>query len=388
MKKVAFLNRSTFRYTHMTAILLIVFLGSMAGWNLLTPDKLFSESENRSLEQLPSFSTRNLFSGKFTSDVEQYIADQFAARDIWIGLKSGAERMVGKKESHGVYLGKNGFLLQKFTPPTAEEQKEKVAAIHAFDDATPDLRKYVMLVPTAQSVLTDKLPTYATDNAELAYRDKVHEALRENIHVVDVYPALTDNQQESFFYKTDHHWTTHGAYYAYQELGKKMGFEPTTKEDFHIKTVTGSFYGSLYSKSGYRHVEPDSIDLYLPKKSETYHVEYVDEQRQSDSLYAMENLKEKDKYKVFLGGNYGLIKIGTGNTEGKKLLVIKDSYANSFLPFLTQDFEEIYVVDLRYYDGDLKKLIQEQHIYDMLLLYNVQTFFEDPSIQTLAEHAK
>ncbi|MGG4442577.1 DHHW family protein [Brevibacillus fortis] len=357
----------------------------MTAWNLLTPDKLFSESENRSLEQRASFSFRSLMSGTFASDVEKYIADQFAGRDIWIGLKSEAERMVGKKESNGVYLGKDGFLLQKFTPPTEDTLKAKVTAIHAFDEVTPALRKYVMLVPTAQSVLTDKLPSYATDPGELAYRTKVHQSLRKQIHIVDVYPALIANQDQSIYYKTDHHWTTHGAYYAYQELGKKMGFEPKTKQDFRMETVTNSFYGSLYSKSGYRHVRPDSIDLYLPKKSQTYDVTYVDEQRRSDSLYEREKLEKKDKYTVFLGGNYGLIKISTENQEGRKLLVVKDSYANSLVPFLTHNFQEIYVVDLRYYDGDIKKLIQEQHIHDMLLLYNVQTFFEDPSIQTLTE---
>nr|WP_187351630.1 DHHW family protein [Brevibacillus laterosporus] len=372
----------------MLAILLIVFLCGMLAWNLLTPDKLFSESENRSLEQLASFSSRNLMSGKFASNVEKYIADQFAARDFWIGLKTDAERVIGKKESHGVYLGKDGFLLQKITPPTDENLKERVAAIHSFDDATPDLRKYVMLVPTAQSVLADKLPSNVSDNGELVSRGKVQRSLRENIHIVDVYPALFANREQSIFYKTDHHWTTNGAYYAYQALGKQMGFEPKIKEDFRIETVTNGFYGSLYSKSGYRHMKPDSIELYLPKDNGRYRVEYVDEQQRSDSLYVMDNLKKKDKYTVFLNGNHGLIKIATSNREGRKLLVIKDSYANSLLPFLTQHFQEIYVVDLRYYEGDIKKLIQEQQIHDMLLLYNVQTFFEDPSIQTLTEQAE
>lgn len=360
----------------------------MLVWNLLTPDKLFSESENRSLEQLASFSSRNLMSGKLASNVEKYIADQFAARDFWIGLKTDAERVIGKKESHGVYLGKDGFLLQKFIPPTDENLKEKVAAIHAFDDSTPDLRKYVMLVPTAQSVLADKLPSNVSDNGELVSRGKVQRSLRENIHIVDVYPALFANREQSIFYKTDHHWTTNGAYYAYQALGKQMGFEPKIKEDFRIETVTNDFYGSLYSKSGYRHMKPDSIKLYLPEDNGRNSVEYVDEQQRSDSLYVMDNLKKKDKYTVFLNGNHGLIKIATSNRKGKKLLVIKDSYANSFLPFLTQHFQEIYAVDLRYYEGNIKKLIREQQIHDMLLLYNVQTFFEDPSIQVLTEQAE
>ncbi|USG67896.1 DHHW family protein [Brevibacillus ruminantium] len=369
-------------------LLLLLFISVIAALNLFAPDRTFSESENRMLEQLPHFSWKTLMAGTFTSDFEKYVSDQFVLRDLWIEAKSETDRIMGKKESNGVYLGKDGFMLKKFTPPSDEDLKEKIAAIHAFCDATPDLTKYMMLVPTAQSVLTDKLPSYASDNGELAYREKVQRSLRENLQIVDVYPALAGKREQSLFYKTDHHWTTTGAYEAYQVLGREMGFEPKVKDDFRIEKVTDTFYGSLYSKSGYRHVKPDSIEFFLPKDNGRSSVEYVDEQQSTDSLYAMENLRKKDKYAVFLNGNHGLIKITTGNREGRKLLVVKDSYANSFLPFLAEHFQEMYVVDLRYYEGNLQKLILEQHLNEMLLLYNVQTFFEDPSIQTLADQAE
>lgn len=165
-----------------------------------------------------------------------------------------------------------------------------------------------------------------------------------------------------------------------------MGIIPLDKEDFRIQRITDQFYGSLYSKSGFRHIRPDGIELYLPKKEASYKVEYVDEQRTADSLYEMGNLAQKDKYTVFFNGNHALIKITTVHPEGKrKLLVVKDSYANSLLPFLTEHFSEIYVVDLRYYGEDLKALVRQHGIRDMLLLYNVNTFFEEPSIQNLSE---
>lgn len=368
----------------MVAMLLLFSLGGVMIVNLLMPGKSFSEAENRSLEQLPKLSFRSLVSGKFTSGFEKYISDQFMARDFWIGVKSDADRAMGKKESNGVYLGKDGYLIQKFNPPADGDLENKVTAIYSLSEAAPGLRTFVMLVPTAVSVLADKLPDFAPAGGELAYLDQVKRSLQRDIRFVDVYPALHAQRERSVYYKTDHHWTTRGAFYAYQELSKRMGLTPKREEDFTIRQVTDEFYGSLYSKSGFRPIEPDSIELYMPKKGESFTVEYVEEGRSSDSLYAMDNLGKKDKYAVFFGGNHSLIRITTGLRDGTKLLAVKDSYANSLIPFLTAHFSEIYIVDPRYYEEDLKGLIQEHQIRDVLLLYNANTFFEDPSLNQLA----
>lgn len=367
------------------ALLLLLFIGVMSVLNLMAQDREFSESENRMLEQLPPFSLKTLMSGTFTSDFEKYVSDQFIYRDIWIGVKTDTDRITGKKESNGIYLGKDGVLIQNFIPPAEEDLQEKVDAIQAFDQATPGLNKYVMLVPTAAALYKDKLPKYAMVGDEEVYLGKVRLLLPPSIHFVDVFPALNTEREQSVFYKTDHHWTTEGAYVAYLELCKQMGLTPQSKEDFNIQRATGEFYGSLYSKSGFRHLQPDSIDLYLPKDPENYTVTYVDEEESTDTLYAMEQLQKKDKYAVFLNGNHALIQIKTAYPDGKKLLVVKDSYANSFIPFLLKHFSEIDVVDLRYYDGELTSFVNEHDIDDMLLLYNANTFFEDPSINYLSE---
>lgn len=379
------MNRYDNMYKNLMAILLLLFIGIIAALHLLTPDRSFSESENRMLEKLPDLSLQALSSGRFTSNFEKYVSDQFAYRDVWIGVKSDADRLMGKKESNGVYLGDDGYLIQKFTAPAAGDLEDKVEAILAFGNATPGLHKYVMLVPTAVTLLEDKLPSYAQASDELGYLDQVRQALPSDIRFVDVFPALYAERKQPIFYKTDHHWTTRGAYSAYRELCRQMGILPQEEDDFYIRQVTNEFYGSLYSKSGFRRLQPDIIELYVPKKDHSYAVEYVEEQQISDSLYEMDNLNKKDKYTVFLNGNHALIHIITGHSEGKKLLVVKDSFANSLIPFLTEHYSEIYVVDLRYYEEDLVKLVQVQDIHDMLLLYNIQTFMEDPSIKKLSE---
>ena len=356
--------------------------------NLATPSKMFSESENRNLELVPSFAIRHLLSGKFTANFEKYISDQFMQRDVWIGIKSAADRMMGKKESNGVYLGKDGYLLQKFSPTPIRKLEDKADALNRVAEAVPGIRTYVMLVPTALSVLTDKLPDNVSGNLELEEREHVRQRLDKDIRYVDVYPVLHAKRSEPIFYKTDHHWTTKGAFYAYQELSRHMGFSPNEESRFSITRVTDSFYGSLFSKSGFRHVKPDSMDLYLPKFPDKYAVKFPDKSRTANSLYERDYLRKKDKYALFMGGNHSLVTIKTGIRDGRKLLVIKDSYANSLIPFLTSHFSEIYVVDPRYYEGNLRNLANAHKIQDVLVLYNLHTFFEDVSFPKIVAFAK
>lgn len=367
------------------ASLLSLFIGGMFSINLFTPNKSFSDSENRNLEPLPTFSIQNLLDKKFTSHYETYMSDQFAFRDFWIGMKSDIDRTIGRKENNGVYIGKNGFLLQKFNKPEDQDVKSKIKAINDFHLANPNVEKHVMLIPTAISILEKKLPNFVSHDDELTYIDKVKKSLNTEINFIDVYPTLRSKENEYIYYKTDHHWTTKGAYYAYLELSKNLNFTPTQKESFNIKKITNSFYGSLYSKGGFRHIDPDSIELYEPKEAIKYKVEYVDEDKTSSTLYEMNNIKKKDKYTVFFNGNHPLVKITTENTSEKKIVVVKDSYANALLPFLLPHFSEIQMIDLRYYSDSLHLFIQKNKIDEMLLIYNANTFFEDSSISDLSE---
>ncbi len=371
-----------------TGISLLLFIGTMSVVGFFTPDKSFSNSENRVLEKWPNFSLRTLQTGAFTEDYEQYVTDQFAIRDVWIGMKTDVDRVMGKKDSNGIYLGADGYLIQSFNSPQDEEVAERVEAIALFHQATPGIRKYIMLVPTAASLLHHKLPAYAPVDDERAVLIRIRamlERLQPDIRFVDVFPALYAKREESIVYTTDHHWTTSGAYYAYQVLCEQMGIVPNDESAFHIRQVTDAFYGSIYSKSGFRHLQPDRINLYVPKEERQLKVEYVDEGRITDTLYELDNLDKKDKYAVFLNGNHALIRITTEQPSGKKLLVVKDSYANSMIPFLTEHFTEIDVVDLRYYSDSLTELATVREYDDMLVLYNIHTYLEDTFILNLTD---
>ncbi|WP_129598694.1 DHHW family protein [Anaerophilus nitritogenes] len=364
-------------YQKMISILFLGYIGIICILNYISLDTIFSESENRMLQQKPYFSFKKIVGGQFISQYEKYFTDQFIARDFWIGIRSDTERIIGKKENNNVYLGKDDYLIEAFHKPSKENFNQKIKEFYKFADATPNVHKYFLLVPNSVSILKDKLPPYAPTDDQLLYIEEFKKNMPKSIKFLDIYNMLYNKKDEYIFYKTDHHWTTKGAYYAYEKIAKDMGLIPYKKEDFQIQKVTDEFYGSLYSKSGFRHVQPDDIELYIPKQKIKYQVEYIEENKIDHLFYNLDNLYKKDKYKVFFDGNHPLMKISSDQDQQKKLLIIKDSYANSLIPFLALHYSEIYVVDPRYYKKNLQELIYKNHIENVLILYNENTFFQD-----------
>lgn len=238
-----------------------------------------------------------------------------------------------------------------------------------------------MLVPTASSIYSELLPKDAPIDDEKAYIDLVSQELSPEIKLIDVLPALMSNKTQQLYYKTDHHWTIEGAFTAYKEMCKQLGLE--CYEDYKHQTVTHDFYGSLYYKAACGIGEPESIDIPIPKGGEELVVNYVKERIKTASLYNSSKLNGRDKYEVFLNGNFPFINIKTACMNQKKLLIIKDSFANCYIPFLTRNYGEINVVDLRYYTDDLQELIDTYGITDVLFLYNVNTFNSDNAILNL-----
>lgn len=372
------------------AMLFLVFVSIMAILNFITPIKEFSSSENRRLEQKPKISLSLISSGKFTKSFEKYISDQFPLRDSWIGVKSTVEKSIGKKESNGVFLGKEGYLLQDFKSPNDKTINETVKSINTFVKSTKSINTYFMLVPTSIKVYEDKLPDFTSIDDELKYINIMKEKLDKKVYFVPTYEKLNSKKHEYIYYKTDHHWTTTGAYYGYETLGKYMGFTPIKKDYFNIKNLSNNFLGSLYSKGGFRNIKPDTIQSFVPKNIQNinYEVLYSDTFKTLNSFYNKDKLNEKDKYAVFFDSNHPLVKVKTkidDTIKNKKLLVIKDSYANCLVPFLTSHYGEIYMVDLRYYDQNINELIKSEGIEDTLILYNVNTFFEDASITNIID---
>lgn len=357
---------------------LLIAVGTIG--SILWPKRSYSPNENRFLQQMPSFTITTVLNGEFESKYETYITDQFLLRDQWIAFKTNVERLLQKKDINGVYFAKDDYLIERHeaTEINKEQEQKNVERLAIFVENAVKLlgddHVRVMLVPTASEILTDKLPAFASGYDQLAVIEQVKDLISSE-YVVDVTETLKNHKDEYIYYKTDHHWTSLGAYYAYVEWAKSMGIEPLSQEEYTITKGSDKFYGTIASKVNVS-VKPDDIYLYEKADHPSYEVEY-NETETTDTLFHYESLETKDKYSVFLNGNNALVKITTENKNGRKLLVIKDSFSHCFVPLLVDHFEEVYMVDFRYYKMGASTIIAKEGITDTLVLYNVINFVED-----------
>lgn len=345
--------------------------------NLLWPDAKTSSMENRSLQQFPTISLSSINDGQFFKDVNNWYSDQFVGRDQWIQLKYLISKMTGVKKIDDVYLGK-GALIED-TSAVNEEQKERnIQAINQFCTSSGKA-SYFLLAPNAVSVQSDKLPSFATPLDQNAQIDDYLSKLDASIQKVDVRDSFKEHKNEYLYYKTDHHWTSLGSYYAYQALSSSMDLGQTEISDYHVYPVSTDFKGTLSGKVGSAFME-DQIDIYVPKENSEYIMTDETSRDSSRSIYSMDALHTKDQYTVFLSGNTGRISLEMDNDSDRHLLLIKDSYANSMIQFLIPHFRTIDIIDPRYYFEDVSKLLDSQLITDILFLYNSNTLMQDTSI--------
>lgn len=391
MKQSKGKNSKQLYRTKSAAVVFLAMMGLICLVNLVSGEREFSEKENRMLEQKPELSLSGIESGRYMDQYESYQSDQFAGRDLWVSLKTRVDLLVGRRKSNGVFKGKDNYLLEEI-PRMNEEQVEKnLEAIRAFQEEYKDIPTYMMLVPNAANVMEDKLPAYAVTEDQDAQFEAVRKSLGDGITWVDVSKSLKKHKDEEIYYRTDHHWTTLGAWYAYQELVSAMGLDESKSPKLETYAVSNEFNGTLSATSGYETGYEEPIYIYAAKKEKDeigVVVNYVDEKRKTATLYDRSKLKEKDKYAMFLGGNYSMVDIRTTADTTDRLLLFKDSYANCLIPFLTPYYREIIVIDPRYYYGDIAKVMDENKITSILFLYNGNTFAEDNSISGVLQNGK
>ena len=349
--------------------------------NVIVPDREKSVQENRMLVTKPKFRLSSLISGDYDEKFEAYMDDQFVGRDMWRKLKVTVDRIGGSRLENGVYIGTNGQLLEQIEVADENHLAANIKAIKSFSESQSKIPVRMMLVPDAANVLNHSLPALAKPEDQTQMFSMVRKDLGDSVEWIDVSTELNKHKTEKIYYKTDHHWTTLGAFYAFQAAAPSLGIEGDLSGKYVSHAVSSSFNGMLASKSGVNLGEKEQIDIYVPTEEDTaLIIDYVDEGKRSTSLYDSSKLKEKDQYTVFLGGNSSLLDIRTVSTSTKRLLLVKDSFANSFIPFLTPYYREIVVVDPRYYSGTINDLMDSYRISEVLFLYSGNTFFKDNNI--------
>ncbi len=371
-----------------TIFMSVIILLGLTIADLISQDRKYSQTENRILASAPEFSFKELFEGEYTSDFETYVTDQFVFRDQWIALKTASDIALGKKDVGGVYLTKDGGLIEKHLPSDIDSQKaqEKVTLLSEllqyYEEQGSFQNIHVMLAPTADNIQTYRLPDYAQFFDQKTYIAQVTDAVGQE-HIIDVWNTLEQHKEEYIYYRTDHHWTTQGAYLAYLEWAAEMGVTPVSFDEQSRVVLSEDFLGTLHSKTNLD-LEPDVMEGYKLPEDSSYQVYYDMTPSAKESLYEEKYLDTKNKYGYFLDDNHGFVQIETGLLNGKTLFVIKDSYANCLVPFLTQHYETICIIDLRYCNMSLYQLIElametyaPEDEYDMLVLYNVIHFIEE-----------
>ena len=290
-------------------------------------DRSFPENENRYLTKLSDVLSADILSGEFQQQLMDYTSDQMPGRDLLTASATAVKKASGRKDIGGAYLGRDGFYFDKKL------------------DKDMNFKRYE--------------------------RD-----LKEHRRVIDLRDVHKSKKGDLLYYRTDHHWTLDGAYAGYEAFtGKKCSYDTIEVCDDFL----GTLYSKVLDKSAVKKVsEGGSLDtIKIPVLAGKVQ---VTADGRDIGMFDMNALKEKDKYRVFFGGNYGITDIKSGSND-RDLVVVKDSFANCFVPLLTEDYGEIVMIDMRYVSGNIDMIAKDAD--EILFLYELSNFTEDSNIAKL-----
>ena len=357
----------------------IIFIMGFCVWTFFTKDRQFSEMENRNLAQFPEFSWKQLKDGKFTQELESYMSDQLPFKDSLVTLKTDTDRLLMHNLQNGVYFGSDGYYLQNYKEFPVQVNKN-IGYVNELAELCKGTEIDFMLVPNSISVMSDKLPSVNNTEDQQKTIDKIRAGLDKSIKFYcpmdELKKAAADGAQP--YYKTDHHWTSDGARVAFDGFMKFLG-EDELKAKYEVKELN-DFMGTLYSKAPSAFSAKDTMKLYTDTNNKLT-VKYVDQNKTTDTLFDSSFQDKKDKYSTFLGGNFPVVEIKADNAQqDKKVLILKDSYANCAMPYFTSMYSDVTMMDMRYYHMQkltVSEYVKQNKIDKVILLYNVDFFNTD-----------
>ncbi len=346
----------------------LVFIFTLSVLFILLPKEKYSENEKRVLSDKPTFSFSAVADGTFSKESDTYLADHFPFRNVFVGINAYAKLALGENGSSGVYKCKNGYLISEQVDINLDKAKSNFEKMYNFSKKTGLDTSYI-IVPSSIYIMENVLPKFHKDFKDDEVFEKAKEVLPESdfIDLRETFKSNIDSTQ--IYYKTDHHLTSVGSMLMYDVF---CDAEKLKKADFTLTETIDGFYGTSYSKSGLWLTKPDKVEIWESKNG-NYEVTIPEKNSVYDSLYFKEHISEADKYPIFLDGNHALVTVKNKNqTNGKRLLLIKDSFAHCFSTFLIENYEEICLVDLRYYRESVTNLIEDENLNEILFLYGVE----------------
>lgn len=359
-------------------VLFCGFLSVMLVLFLLLPRQSYSEKEKRYLTEAPKLTWETLLSGEFGESAEKYLADHIPGRDFFVCLASYYDLLSGRQGIKDVHLAEGDRLVEAPVQWNQAAVEKNMTAINAFAEKV-DCKVDLMIVPSAGFVLEDSILGMHSDYTDDEIISRIYTMAGDDLvcrDLVSVYNGVEDKQ--ALYYRTDHHWTSRGAYTAYAAYMQMLGKDYTPADHYAVEQH-GGFYGSNYSRSGLWMLPGENVELW--KTEGDYTVTNGDSEGSSDSLFYTDRLEELDKYTVYLDGNHSTVHIVNEAAKGKgKLLVVRDSYANCLGTFLADSYEEIVLIDLRYYKKPVSELVASDGFSDVLICYSIGNFLTDANV--------
>lgn len=378
------------RIKGLTVIIFLVILFATGIFTLKGGKKAYSAFEKRKLVSFPKITKDTILEGEFQKGLDDFLNDHVVFRDQCVTINSLANIMLGQKEQNGVYFGDDGYLIEKYDDQDFDKKdiNENVRDLTRFVNMAADSIESenvrIALIPSKINALDSKLPLYASRSKMNEYmKNRLKMKLKHQEVLIDLGETLKDHSDEYIYYKTDHHWTGLGALYGYKALMKSMGMEACTVSS--TTDVSRDFRGTTFNKIHFS-VDEDVITKYEINTAENCELEYdiSGDKENRSSIYDESALDTEDKYNYFLGGNYGVIKIHTGCKNGKSLVLIKDSFANCMVPYLTSNYENIVMLDLRYLNSSVFDTLNEmEQIDSVVVLFNEEKFMQDSHLWLL-----
>lgn len=356
-----------------------LFLGVMSALYLLLPKATYSETEKRELEKAPVLTLDTLASGKFGENVDDYMADHIPGRDFLVGLNAYVDLYTGRQVTKDIYLTEDQRLVEAPAVWDQQQAQKNVTAVNKFAQIL-DKTVHFMVVPSGGWAVEGTVKGLADPYYDPELIQKLYAMAGEGVSCLDVVPtfeAVPD--KASLYFKTDHHWTSLGAYTAYAFLMEQLEMSYPAREEFTVKTVE-DFKGSTHSRAALWMIPGEPLEMW--ERSRDLQVTNAKSDQVHAGVFYAERLAEADKYTVFLDGNHSVVRIDNPENVGKgKLLVIRDSYSNCLGCFLAESYETVVLVDLRYINNEVISQLDTQYDFDhVLVCYSLGNFLTDNNL--------
>ena len=368
-----------------TAAVTLAFIAFFGAATVFGKKSDISETENRRLAKLPKVTAEKLYNGDTSKELGTYITDHFMGRSKWISAKTALQTELSESIVNGVYVGEKRLLdvdASHRAPISAN------ADIFSRYEENYDGTVYFAAIPASSGVYGDTLPAYIDNRSDSQQITAFYDFLDSDIRKIDACNILKMLRDNYIYYRNDTKWTSYGAYCVYKTVVQKLGFQPISFDKYAIEHVTDEFRGNLYNRTLSKKADADIIDIYeYPEGAEVLSCvcTRADGSKFEGSLYDRSKLDSSDMYSMYLGEAVPFMKINTSANTDKKLLVIKDSYADCFIPFLVQHYSEIAVVSPEDMDGCVSDYVNINDYGQTLFLFGVENLDDKTTLEKIIE---